>query len=1114
MRKKTIRLLLCLCALMFVVTTNAQTKRTVTGQVTDSTGQPIAGVSISLPDGKVIGATDDKGSFSVSVPSKTKDLLLKHIAYAVLDAPIGGDGNINVMLAPAKSNMDEIVVTAMGIKKDVRKLGYATSLVKGDDIVKTAPTNFASALYGKAPGVTITTNAGGATSAVSIQIRGLNSINYARQPLMVVDGAIIRDGDANNDGYWGGNQKINGNGLLDINPENIESVNILKGAAATALYGSDATFGVIVITTKSGKGMKGLGVDVSLAGNIEKAAVTPDVQTEYGPGYSWQLNLANTGTLDGWRTMTVNGQTVNYPYLRAYGQFGTKFDGRSFYYFDGTTRSYTGTNNWNAFYRTGNSTIANVALSNASDKLTYRFAYTRNDYKGIQIGGDQKKNTFNLNVSYKITPKLTADVVANYTNELVHNRPRQIYYLTNNFGGFFSSADKMDAFFNKYQTSTGYKWVDYNVTDPNFDVSEKLAYNIRSKDFLDFLWNQLANSYDETTNRLIASTALNYNIAEGLTLRGRYGVDYTGYRLEEKDRSTQRIAAGASGGYGVQSNQYTFTSGDLLLSYNKKITPDFNFTASAGYQGRKESYYYTSASTQSGLTVENWFSLNADAAGYHNSSATRSYLTKDGLFGILDLNYHDYLFVSGTLRRERTSTLYPGNNVFNYPGISAGFELSNAVKLPSFVNYSKIRAAWGKVGNPPNAYQANVVYTAGNVNGIPTMTAPSSYGNNDLKNEMKTEIEFGWENKFLHGRLGFDVSYYNNTTKGMILNLTLPTTTGASSVIVNVGDMRNYGFEVSLYGTPVRSQNFTWDARLNMGFNRNKLLSLAPNLGLNQLTLSNFDNGSLFLVATPGQAVGDIMGYKVKTLNGQKVVNSDGYYDLDYDHLSKVGNIQPKTSGGIINDFTYKAFTLHTLLDYRIGGQVVSLGRLYGTAAGLYKTTLAGRDAEHGGLAYYATQDAQGNYTYHPAATGATAGPNGEVIHNDGMVLKGVNADGSTNTTMIDAPSYYFNSFNWGGYPGSGSVNNYADGAVFDNNFLKVREVTLSYNIPKSLLSRLKIKGMTVSAYGRNLFYIYKSLKGMDPEGGVGTDMKSFATSIGSGSAPSRSYGVMLRLSL
>ncbi|MFT4202604.1 MAG: SusC/RagA family TonB-linked outer membrane protein [Chitinophagaceae bacterium] len=1113
MRKQTITLLLCLFALMFMVNANAQTKKTITGQVTDSVGTPIIGVSVLLSNGTVIGETDEKGTFSVSIPDTAQTVQLKHVSYATLVVPIGSDGNITAMLAPTITKSDEVVVTAMGIKKDVRKLGYATSVVKGDDIVKTAPTNFASALYGKAPGVTINSNPGGATSAVAIQIRGLNSIGYNRQPLMVVDGAIIRDGDANNDGYWS-NQKINGNGLLDINPENIESINILKGAAATALYGSDATFGVIIITTKNGKGSKGLGVDASLAGNIEKVAVTPDVQTEYGPGYDWQSNLTNTGSMDGWRSLTVNGETVSYPYLRAYGQFGTKFDGRSFYYFDGTTRSYTGTNNWNAFYRTGNSTIANIALSNSNDKLTYRFAYTRNDYKGIQIAGKQNKNTFNLNVSYKITPKLTADVVVNYTNELVHNRPRQIYYLTNNYGGFFSSADKMDAFFNKYQTSTGYKWVDYNVTDVNFDIAEKLAYNIRSKDFLDFLWAQLANSYDETTNRLIGSATLNYNILDGLTFRGRMGTDYTGYRTEEKYRSTQRIAAGASGGYGMTSNQYTFTSGDLLLSYNKSLSQDFSFTASAGYQGRKESYYYTGVSTNSGLSVENWFSMAAEAGNYSNSSGSRSYQTKDGLFGILDLNYHDYLFVSGTLRRERTSTLYPGNNEFNYPGISAGFELSKAVRLPSFVNYSKIRAAWGKVGNPPSVYVANVVYTAGNVNGIPTMTAPSSYGNNDLKNEMKTEIEFGWENKLLNGRLGFDVSYYNNTTKGMILDLTLPTSTGASSVKVNVGDMRNYGFELSLYGTPVRGQNFTWDVRWNMGFNKNKLLSLAPNLGLNELILSNFDNGSMYLMAKPGQSTGDIMGYKVKTLDGQKVVNDAGYYDIDYDNLTKVGNIQPKTSGGIINDFTYKAFSLHTLLDYRIGGQIVSLGRLYGTGAGLYKNSLAGRDAEHGGLPYYATQNADGSYTYTGVAAGTTAGPNGETIHNDGMVLSGVTSDGATNTKMIDAPNYYINSYGWGGWPGSGYVNNYADGAVFNNNFIKVREVTLSYNLPKSVLSTLKVKGVTVSAYGRNLFYIYKSLKGLDPEGGVGTDMKSYATSVGSGTAPTRSYGLMLRLTL
>lgn len=1109
MKKATTRLLLIMLLGMWSMTGIAQQLRVVSGTVKDSVGNPIVGASVSVENGKAGTATNSSGFFKVSLTPAQKNLVVSYIGYESTTVDVSDQSTVSVVLKTSSAVAgSEVVVTAMGIKRSQRSLGYATSVVKGEDIVKTAPTNFASALYGKAPGVTVTANGGGATSAVSVQIRGINSIGYQRQPLLVVDGVIIRNGDANSDGYWGGNQRVNGNGLLDINPENIESVNILKGAAASALYGSDANFGVIVITTKNGKGgRRGLGVDASYSFNSENAAVKPDVQTEYGPGYDWQTNLSLTGNDSGWVHSTIDGKDVVYPRFANYGQFGPKFDGREIYYWDGTTRSYTGRNNWNAFYRTGFNSVANVAVNSNSDKLNYRLSYTRNDYEGIQIGGKQQKNTFNLNSTVKITSKITADVIVNYTNELVHNRPRQTYYLTNNYGGFFSSADYMDAYFDKYQTSKGYKYTPYNSTIEN---PERLKYGIRGYDFLDFLWNQLANSYDETTNRFIASGTVNYNILPGLNLRGRIGTDFTGYHLEDKQKSSQPISYGATGYYGVQNNQYVFSSGDLLLSYNRKIAKDFSFTASAGYQARKEFYSYSSAGTNGGLTVENWFSLSATKNTEKTGATSRSYLVKDGLFGILDLNYHDYLYASATVRRESSSTLYPGNNTFYYPGVSGAFELSNAFHLPKAVSYSKLRAAWGIVGNPPNPYLANVVYNAGNINGVPVFTPQTnSYGNNDLKNEEKHEVEFGWETRFLDNRLGFDVSYYNNKIVNQILSLSTPSTIGATGVVVNVGTLRNYGVEASLYGTPVKTRNFNWDIRLNMGFNRNKVESLMD--GLEQIVFSNIDNGSMYVVAKPGSPSGEIMGYEAlrDAKTGEKVVGADGYYEIDYNQLKSVGNIQPKTSGGIVNTFTYKQFSLNVLIDYRLGGQVVSVGRLYGTGAGLYKNSLYGRDAEHGGLPYY--QNSAGQFVGVPAGT--TAGPNGETIHNDGIILNGVTESGEKNTTIIDAPNYYLNTFGWGGWPGSGYVNNYVEGAVFDNNYIKLREVSLAYNLPVRLKDNWKLQNLVFSLYGRNLLYIYKSLPGLDPEEGVGTNYINNATSVGSGTAVSRSIGASIRLS-
>lgn len=1108
MKKMTHCLFALLCFVAFNLAAQAQEKKTVTGIIRDNTGKVLEGASINEKGTANTVASGENGSFTIRIqPNAT--LVISNVGFNQAEIKTGSASVYNVAMMENQSSLEGVVVTALGIRKEQRKLGYATTTIKSSEIIKTAPTNFASVLYGKAPGVQINTQPGGATSAVSIQIRGINSLSSQGQPLLVIDGIIIRNGDANNEGYWGGDQKLNKNGLVDINPENIETIDILKGAAASALYGSDANFGVIVITTKNGKGYnRGIGVDVNLSANAEQVAVFPDLQTKYGPGYDRATNVSAFGSDDeGWIKMTVNGQNVVRPIFRAYAQFGPKLDGRQVYWWDGQMRAYTPQgNNWKTFYRTGYSSIANIAINNATDKMNYRFSYTRNDYKGIQIGGKQEKNTFNFNSSYKITPKVTLDLVANYINEKVHNRPRQIYYLTNNFGGFFSPAEKMDVLFNKYKTTKGYKWVDYNQTQ--LDPEEALKYNIRPKDFLDFLWNQLENSYDEITNRLIASATINYNILKGLNLRGRYGTDYTGFFQESKYKSTQPISFGATGAYSVDNNRYMFTYGDLLLSYERTLVKDLNLTASLGYQARKEDYRYNNASTRDGLTTENWFSLSASKTTPASGTASKGALVKDGLFGILSLDYHNYLFVEGTLRKERASTLFIDNNTFYYPGVSAAFELSNAFKLPAFFSYSKLRSAWGIVGNPPARYISNVVYDARTIQGVPVLTPPASfYGNQKLKNEEKREIEFGWENRFLQNRLGFDITYYTDKIKNQILPLTIPATVGSTSVYVNVGNMRNYGVELSLYGTPARTKSFSWDSRLNLAFNRNKIISLME--GLNYLDQANIDNGSLLVRSKPGEAAGNIYLYKRKTdAGGNYLIDDNGFYIVDYDKLQKAGNIQPKVNGGLINTVSYKNFSLNLVIDFRYGGQVVSAGLLYQTGAGMFKNSLFGRDAENGGIPYYV--DANGKYVR--VADNATSGPGGEKVYRDGIIVNGVRAsDGKANATILDAPTYYLTTYTWGSWPGYQSGSLY-ESAVFNNNFVKLREASLSYTMPLGIRSKMKMQNLVFSVYGRNLFYLLKTLPYLDPEEGVGTNWVSRSTSLGSGNAATRSLGASIRL--
>ncbi len=1104
--KKTIKqLLFSIVAVCFVLFGYAQ-QRTITGTVMDENGSPLGGVSFVVKGTGIGGITKDDGTFSIVTNKSNAVIEFSSIGFTTQSVTVGQSNTINLVLQRAQDQMEGVVVTALGIKREERKLGYATTSIASKDLIKTAPTNFASALYGKAPGVMINTNPGGATSAVSVQIRGLSSITGQAQPLLVVDGVVIRNGDANNDGYWGGNQKINGNGLLDINPENIESVNILKGAAASALYGSDANFGVVVITTKNGKGLKkGFGVDLNLSGGIEKAYIPKGYQLEYGPGYDRETNVNSFGSDDeGWIHLTVDGKNVVRPIFRAYGNFGPKMDGRQAYWWDGEMRSYASHgNNLENFYRTGSNSTANIALSNSSESYNYRFSYTRNDYKGIQIGGSQQKNTFNLNSTYNISPKVSVDLVSNYSNEKVHNRPRQVYYLTNNYGGFVSNADYMDVYFKKYQTSKGYKWTAFNS---NIDPDERLKYAIRGYDFLDFLWNQLANSYDETNTRLINSLTANYKIISGLTLRGRYGNDFSSNFMEQKERSSQPLSFGASGYYGTNQTRYNINYGDLLLTYQAHITPKLNITPSIGYQARVEETRYNSAGTRDGLTTENWFSLSASKTTPTSGGAWRSKLVKDGLFGILNFDFNNYLFIEGTVRQERSSTLYKDNNTYYYGGVSGALELNNALNLPVYWKYSKLRASWGTVGNPAPIYAGNVVYNAGNVQGVPILTPNTSYGNQLLKNERKNDLEIGWENRFFGSRLGFDFTWYNDKIIDQILPLAIPSSTGANSILVNIGSMQSKGVELGIYGTPVKT-DFVWDTRLNLAFNNNKILSLMPDL--DELTLSNLDNGSLLIKAKVGEKAGNIYTYKRKTdAQGNYIINNDGYYTIDHDDLTIVGNIQPKIVGGFINTLSYKNLSLNLVTDFKFGGQVISPGMLYATGSGVYDNSLFGRDAEHGGLPYYVNKDGK----YIGVSAGTNAGPGGEKVYHDGMILKGVTTGGQANTTIIDAPNFYLNSYGWGSWPGSGSVISYND-AVFDNSYVKLREAALSYMLPASLSSRFKLQNLTLSIFARNLFYFYKTLPYVDAEDGVGTNWVSRANNAGSGTAASKSIGASIRVS-
>jgi len=1077
----------CLSVLLLtIMTVAAYAQTTITGTVKDASSV-LPGVSVSVKGTAKVTQTDGSGKFSISA-NPTDVLVFTAVGYTRLEMPIDGKTTLTITLKESANDLAEVnvVTTALGIKRQEKSLGYAVSTVTAKQLTEAGNTNFASALYGKAAGVKITTAPGGAGSAVNVQIRGINSINYNQQPLYVVDGVMIRnDGQngaagANNNNYWD-DQRIRGNGILDINPADIESLTVLKGASASALYGSDAASGVVVITTKKGSKDRGLGIDFNYQGSVDQVAFLPNFQNTYGPGYDRATNVANGATEEGWIADATSPSGYR-PYFRAYANFGPKMEGQQVRWWDGSIRSYSPQpNNYKDVYQTGYTSNANLSISNQTEGVNYRFSASRLDYKGTQPGNTGAKNTFNLNSTVKLAPRLSADVIVSYVNTITKNRPYQLGQVLGSFGGFFSRAEDMNLMKEKFQTSNGYKYATFDqITRP-----EPFLYNIRATNLLDFYWQQLKNTYDENESRLLSSFTLNYDVAKNLKFRGRIGNDYTSAKTETHQYTEIPSAlntTSSTGGYATSSGQYGVLYGDALLTYSNKIGKDFGLSLSGGYQGRKETYKDLSSNTDQGLITENFFALT-NSFGIVKTSETRKEQIKYAYLGLLNLSYKDFLFLEGTARREYVSTLPPANNQYSYFSVNSGFVFSDLVKLPTFWNYGKLRASYGVVGNAPPIYEASISYAQTplqTINGsVPAIVSASSYGNLALLPEKKHEAEFGLETRFLNGRLGLDVSYYNNRIKNQILPLDVSSANGALKQIVNVGEIGNKGVEIALNATPI-SGKFRWDTRLNFSTNKSKIISLKDQDS--EIPFYNSDQSTAKIVARAGEDLGNIYIRPRKTdANGNYLINDDGYYVMDNTRYVLGGNIMPKAVGGFSNTLSYGNFALDFTIDYRIGGKMIAPNLKYMRGAGMLENSMEFRDAANGGLTY-----TSGGKTY-----------------TDGVLLAGVNENtGVANTKILSAADYYLTTYNWG----EGSL---TEAEIFKNDYVKMREIVLSYKIPASFTKKLNITNLRFSLIGRNLFYIYRTLKDLDPEAPLGNKWWSQGVDVGS-TAASRNFGFSL----
>ncbi|WP_069659457.1 SusC/RagA family TonB-linked outer membrane protein [Arcticibacter eurypsychrophilus] len=927
---------------------NAQSSKVEGVVLSKSDGLTIPGVSVSIKGKPIALQTDANGKFSVN--AAVNDLLVfSSIGYNPQEVLVKAhSSNLKIVLEDAQNFLNEVVVTALNISKEKKSLGYSIQEVKGAQIAEARENNFIKALSGKIAGVQVTNSQGNMGSA-RIIIRGETSIAGNNQPLFVVDGVPV-----DNSQQGTGGTRDWANAIADINSEDIESVSVLKGPNAAALYGSRAAAGVILIKTKTGKGKQGIGITINSNNTFDQIALLPTYQNIYGQGADGNFSFkdgkgggVNDGVDESW---------------------GPKMDGRLIPQFNSNgvpVPFIPHPDNVKSFFKTGYSLNNGVAIANSSDNLDYRFSYNNSDQSGITPNTAVGKNSFSLNTSYKITPELTLTANANYVRTNTDNLPSAVFRSNGYMLQFTWFGRQVDVSqLKKYKDDQGnnINWNNSYYANPYF-----IAYE---------------NTVTQLRDRLIGNVGLNYKITKNLIANFRTGNDYY------TDRRKIRIAYGTSGtpngsyeedAYTVNENNTEFT-----LNFNKKLSGDFALDILGGGNIRSQSFQRNNQKAPR-LAIPDVYTLT-NSRDALISSGTSTSLKNYSLFSSAQLGFRNYAFLNLTARNDWSSTLPIDHLSYFYPSVNASLVLTDALNIQSnILTYAKIRGGWSKVGKDTDPYNLIDAYGfSAPFNGNPQLTSNGIKKNPDLKPETTTSSELGTELGFFKNRLKLDFSYYDINSSDQILSIDVSPTTGYNKQLVNAGKINNKGVELQVGINPIKTKDFSWDIDFNFSRNRSKVVELDKAGFLTSYTIGT--SGTAQVLATVGQPYGTLFGTAyLKDANGNTVVNADGTPATDPSYHI-LGKYTPDWLGGITNRFGYKDFDLSFLIDVRHGGEIYSSTNATGKYTGILESTLQGRDAEHGGLTY-TTDD--------------------RITHDDGIIVDGVTASGQKNTQIVSAQSYY-----------------------------------------------------------------------------------------------------------
>ncbi len=1022
-------------------------ERAVSGTVSDNTGLPLPGVSVLVKGSKTGTQTDFDGKYSIKVaPSQT--LVFSYIGMKTQEVKASST-TVNVKLTSSAIELEGAVVTALGVKKSKKALGYASQEVKGNDIADTPVTNFADALSGEVAGLDIQ-SFGTLGGSANIIVRGFKSLYGSNQALIVIDGTPVLNETNNSSDVTSGRGGYDyGNAASDINPDDIESINVLKGAAATALYGSRASNGALVITTKKGKNAKGIGVTVNSSltiGSVDKNTL-PVYQDKYGAGYGpyyddpYFLNYDING--DG-----VNDQVVPFTEDASYGaafnpnlnvyQWNSIFPQLPGY--GKATPWVAAKNNPNSFFVDALTTTNSVSFGKSTDATTFRLGFTNKMQEGVTPNALLKRNTLTFSGSQKLSEKLTVSGDFSFTNN--NGRGRN--------GTGYSSGNPMQAFRQWWQTNVDVQ----EQKAAFFATGQNITWNVNSSDDLspiytdNVYWNTYKNFQSDSRDRYTGNFSATQKVNNWFNVVGKFAFDsYSEIREERIDIGSSDVSD-----YTVTNRKASEINYDIMGNFNHDITSDLNINGLIGYNVRVNKNNSLAASANGGLVTPGLFTLSYSVNPLTSLDYNKVDYTKrvEGVFAKAGLVYKGTYYFDASIRRDKSSALPANNNEYYYPSAASTIIFSNLIKR-DWLSFGKFRANYAEVGNDTTPYQVFNTYNVGAAfNGNASASNPSAFNNSDLKPETSKEFEVGLEAQFLNNRLGFDFSYYKRKTVDLITPITVSNATGASNLWLNGGDMENTGYEAIVNATPIKTADFSWDVKVNWSTNKGIITRLAEGIEFMQLASVQ---GGVTLGGALNEPFGTIRGKDiVHHANGQPIVKTNGYYQLTTSTTEKIGNITPDWTGGVKNTFKYKNLSLSALIDVQKGGDVFSLDTWYGYATGLYDFTAGTNEL--------------GNPVRNSNATGG------------GIILPGVKADGTPNTVRAAANTYA----NPWGYARAAQSQH-----VYDASFVKLREVSLSYVFPKDLINKLSIENLSFSLIGRNLWIIHKNTPYSDPEAGLGS---------------------------